>query len=165
MAKHPFFPTKGPKTKRLAEERYRALMFHHIHRDDDGLARLIRDHVPEAWHVLEMDLDVEEPKDKVTLYLDRSVAKTFRAMGAGYQARINRILATWMQMKIAELVGFEMSMTEALVKADEDADREDAPPPEMIGRHTLHEHWAYNEGRRDEAAFQERLAEMEKEGG
>lgn len=62
----------------------------------------LRDDIPEAWHTLEQDLDVEEPKVKVTLYLDRSVAKFYRAMGRGYHARINRLLATWAQMKIAE---------------------------------------------------------------
>ena len=60
----------------------------------------LRDKVPLAWHTLEHDLDVEEPKMKVTLRLDESVAKFYRAMGPGYQARISRILALWAHMKI-----------------------------------------------------------------
>ncbi|WP_299410001.1 BrnA antitoxin family protein [uncultured Roseobacter sp.] len=32
--------------------------------------------------------------------LDESVAKMFRAMGRGYQARIDRILQTWLQQQI-----------------------------------------------------------------
>jgi uncharacterized protein (DUF4415 family) len=67
---------------------------------DDELER----EAPAAWHTLEADLDVEEPKVKVTLYLDTSVARMFQAMGKGYQARINRVLGTWMQMKIAGLL-------------------------------------------------------------
>ena len=163
MAKHPYIPTKGPKTRRLAEARVKQLMFHHVNRDRDDLLKLAREQVPEAWHTLEMDIETFEPKQKVSLYLDKSVVKMFRAMGGGYQARINRILATWLQMKMADLIGLEMSMIEALVKADEDSDREETPPEEMIGRHTLHQHWAYNEGRMAEAAWRDRLAEMEAE--
>ncbi len=163
MTKHPYIPTKGPKTRRLAEARLRQLMYQHALHDREDLIRLARDEVPEAWHTLEMDIETNEPKQKISLYLDRSVVKMFRAMGGGYQARINRILATWLQMKMADLIGHEMSMIEALVKADEASDREDTPPDEMIGRHTLHEHWAYNEGRLAEAARRDRLAAMEAE--
>ena len=70
--------------------------------------------VPEAWHTLEADVDVEEPKEKVTLYLDRSVARFYRAMGKGYHARINRLLATWAQMKIAGEVELEAKLKERL---------------------------------------------------
>ncbi|MEJ2028742.1 MAG: BrnA antitoxin family protein [Maritimibacter sp.] len=59
--------------------------------------------VPAAWAVLEQDIDVEEPKVKVTIRLDESVAKYFRAMGKGYQERINRVLATYAQMQIARV--------------------------------------------------------------
>lgn len=67
----------------------------------------MREKVPLAWHTLEHDLDVEEPKIKITLRLDESVAKFYRAMGPGYQARINRILALWANMKIAEALRME----------------------------------------------------------
>ncbi|MFB0931086.1 MAG: BrnA antitoxin family protein [Ascidiaceihabitans sp.] len=55
--------------------------------------------VPDAWHIIVADLDCHAPKQKVTLYLDAPVAKAFKAMGQGYQARINRILATYLEMK------------------------------------------------------------------
>lgn len=64
----------------------------------------LRKEVPSAWATLEQDIDVEEPKVKITLRLDASVAKFFRAMGSGYQARINRVLATYAQLKIAEVL-------------------------------------------------------------
>ena len=47
------------------------------------------------------------PKTKITLRLDESVAKFFRAMGPGYQARINRILGTWAQLKIGEALEWD----------------------------------------------------------
>lgn len=89
------------KTERIAREK----LFRHLwEARADVLDTALAEAVPEAWHTLEADLDVEEPKVKVTLYLDASVARLFRAMGTGYQARINRVLATWAQMKIAGLL-------------------------------------------------------------
>ncbi|WP_417259431.1 BrnA antitoxin family protein [Celeribacter sp.] len=59
--------------------------------------------VPEAWATIEEDFEVHEPKVKITLRLDESIAKFFRAQGHGYQTRINHILGTYAQMKIAEV--------------------------------------------------------------
>jgi len=87
------------KTERLARRR---LIYHMWLADEDTLPLTrMRAEVPEAWHMIEADIDSFEPKRKVTLYLDTSVAKMFQSMGKGYQARINRILATWLQMKMA----------------------------------------------------------------
>ena len=88
-------PTRnGPKTKRIARDRLYRLMFDWSIEDDFHFLQTARRHVPEAWHVLEMDIDVEEPKQKVTLYLNRSVVRMFQQMGKGYHARINRVLET-----------------------------------------------------------------------
>jgi uncharacterized protein (DUF4415 family) len=89
------------KSERIA----RGKLFRHLwEARADVLDAALAEAVPEAWHTLEADLDVEEPKVKVTLYLDASVAAVFRGMGTGYQARINRVLATWAQMKIAGML-------------------------------------------------------------
>jgi uncharacterized protein (DUF4415 family) len=103
-------PTKPPvkpaartltRTERMAREK----LFRHLWEDrEDALSEALRESVPEAWHTIELDVDVVEDKVKVTLYLDASVAKFYRAMGNGYQARINRILGTWAQMKIGGFV-------------------------------------------------------------
>jgi len=90
--------------------------------------------VPEAWHTLEADVDVEEPKEKVTLYLDRSVARFYRAMGKGYHARINRLLATWAQMKIAGEVELEAKLKERLgwgEKVEVEEGEDTKTPPEI----------------------------------
>ena len=74
------------------------------HLKEEGLCDYhVQAQVPEAWDTLEQDIDVEEPKLKMTLLLDESVVKFYRAMGKGYQARINRILATFAQMRIAQV--------------------------------------------------------------
>lgn len=94
-----------PKTQRIAKEKLGRYL--QIARLDDELTELVRDLVPQAWHRLEHDIDVEEPKVKITLRLDRSVAKFYRAWGNGYQARINRILATYAQTRIADYLRLE----------------------------------------------------------
>lgn len=84
----------------------------------------IRNEAPDAWHMIEADLDCHAPKQKMTLYLDAPVAKAFRAMGKGYQARINRILGTWMEMKIGHVLEGERLMLEdrrrAILKAEQE---------------------------------------------
>ena len=90
------------KTERLARRR---LIYHLWLADEDILPLTeIRAEVPLAWHMIEADVDCFEAKRKVSLYLDKSVAAMFQAMGKGYQARINRILNTWLQMKMAGLM-------------------------------------------------------------
>ncbi len=89
------------KTERIARSK---LFRHLLEARGDMLDDALEGMVPDAWHTLEADLDVEEPKVKVTLYLDASVAKMFRAMGNGYHARINRVLSTWLQLKIAGML-------------------------------------------------------------
>lgn len=96
------------KTQRLARERLYRYAWE-ASRDMIDMD-LLRDQVPDAWHTLEQDIDVREKKEKVTLYLDASVARFYRAMGLGYHARINRLLATWAQMKIAEVLRTDAAM-------------------------------------------------------
>lgn len=82
----------------------------------------LRHEVPEAWATLEHDLDVQEPRVKITLRLDASVAKYYRAMGKGYQERMNRVLATYAQMKIARVM--EIDAEWAAFRAARKAGRE-----------------------------------------
>lgn len=96
-------PRRFPATKtaRLARARLERLL--EGAGDDTRLWAKVQDRVPEAWATLEEDIDCWEDKVKVTLRLDTSVARFYRAMGKGYQARMNRILATYAQMKIGEV--------------------------------------------------------------
>jgi len=125
-------PAALPMTRagRIARDR----LFRHLWEGrDDHLSEALREQAPEAWHTLEYDLDVTEPKVKLTLYLDSSTAKFYRAMGQGYQARINRILGTWAQMKIAGLIATEAHMAkrmEALVAAERARLAARTPAPE-----------------------------------
>ena len=96
--------TRLTKTERIARQR----LFQHLDRseaDSPDWTRVERE-APDAWHLILADLDVTEPKVKVTLYLDKSVAQVFRAMGPGWRARANRVLATWVAMHLGGLLQF-----------------------------------------------------------
>ena len=106
--------TRPPKPKTRARRRAEAAMYDAFSflRKTDVIERVIREEVPDEWHLLELDYDVTEKKEKVTLYLDRSVARCFKAMGKGYQERINALLRAWMQMKISEFMYTEEKLLE-----------------------------------------------------
>ena len=112
----------------------------------DDFLEAARRHVPEAWLTLEMDVDTAAPKQKLSLYLDASVVKMYRAMGRGYQARINRILETWMQMKMAEKTGLYRDLIGQL-EVDGHARLDTGEPEDIVaGGKSLAENWSYNEG-------------------
>lgn len=91
---------KGTKTERLAEQRFRRSL--RMLENDDIMDDYLDRNIPCAWATLERDIDVTEKKIKITLRLDESVVKFYRSMGNGYQARMNRILATYAQMRISQ---------------------------------------------------------------
>ena len=99
------------KQERIARERLIYYMWM-AGQDQKNLLHLFQGEIPEAWHTIDVDHDVEEPKEKVTLYLDQSVARAFRAMGKGYQMRINRILQTWLQLKIGNVLNRQQRIQE-----------------------------------------------------
>ncbi|MEO9824312.1 MAG: BrnA antitoxin family protein [Paracoccaceae bacterium] len=139
----------GPKTKRLARDRLYRLIYEQALEDDSRFLEEARRAVPDAWHFVEMDIEVHEPKVKLTLYLDQSVAKIFKAMGGGYQTRINRVLTTWVQMRIAEMNAYEMDHYQMLeaTRAELRAD----PPKDIRDKRadTLTNSWAYLQGYED----------------
>ena len=83
---------------------------------DKMIARMLAEEIPEDWHMIMHDIPTYEKKEKLTLYLDKSVAKFFKTMGNGYQARINRILATWARMVILEDMELENALRRGLSK-------------------------------------------------
>ncbi len=148
-------PAKRSKTKRLAHDRLVRLLYEASAEEDITLMEEVRRQVPDAWHLIEMDIDVIAPKEKITLYLDRAVARCFRAMGAGYQARINRILETWVQLKMAEIREVEMTMTEALRPTITQCKAPEKDNPETAMLKDLAETWAYKKGFEDGQAAEE----------
>lgn len=94
----------GPKSRRMAERRLKHLL---LDLYEEPIPYEAEQVIPETWATLEDDVDVTERKVKITLRLDESVVKFYRAMGGGYQARMNRVLQTYAQMQIAQVRWFE----------------------------------------------------------
>ncbi len=127
--------TSMTKTERIARKKLVRLMAEDA-QDLITDGESLRGQVPDAWYTLERDIDVREKKVKVTLWLDESVARFFRAMGNGYQPRINRILATWAQMRILDWLKGEEIIRErnrAILRADEEAWARGERPPSLFG--------------------------------
>ena len=152
METTPWMATKGPKSKRLATERLYRLAYIQTLESESGFEEFALRQVPEAWETLELDLDVEPQKEKVTLYLDRAVIRMFRGMGKGYQARINRVLELWLQLRISQRVQSQRTMADFYASTMEDRRRED--PKGRLEEHYewLKGHYAYEEGLRDAKA-------------
>ena len=106
-------------TSRRARLAYERMLRCVMDLDYEGLTPYydLCEQIPDAWDTLERDVDVTEKRVKVTLLLDESVAKFFRAQGQGYQARINRVLGTFAQMKIAEVRLSEKRAAKILAEA------------------------------------------------
>jgi len=71
--------------------------------EDEALALSAVAEMPEAWSSLDEDVPCREMQERITLRLDASVVRFFRAMGLGYQRRINRVLKTYAQMRIGQV--------------------------------------------------------------
>ena len=60
------------KSEKLARRR---LVYHLWLASEDRVPMYeVREEVPDAWHMIEADIDCHAPKQKVTLYLDAPVA-------------------------------------------------------------------------------------------
>ena len=121
-------PTQS-KTQLTAQEKLFRDMSYLIR--DRWIPSVTREEVPDAWHTLEHDIEVDEPKVKVTLYLDQSVARVFKGMGHGYQARINRLLSAWVQMHIGRMFEAEDRLHKRMAKdnARREAEEKGAEAP------------------------------------
>lgn len=87
--------TKSQKLNRSLSEELHA-------RIDNEFAAL---RIPSDWHEVWRDEDRRpERRTRVTLALDSDVVRFFKAMGSGYQPRINRVLRAFMHDRLAGLV-------------------------------------------------------------
>lgn len=98
-----YAPKKFSQTKTAREARRRLARQLDGADGDLALWRAVQERVPEAWAWIEEDLDLPERRERITIRLDRSVVQVFRAMGPGYQHAINRVLSTYVQMRIGEV--------------------------------------------------------------
>ncbi len=65
----------------------------------------IQKSIPKDWHEVATEADRRDVKRaRVTIALDADVVKFFKAMGSGYQPRMNRVLRAFMHMRLAKLI-------------------------------------------------------------
>ncbi|WP_375688628.1 BrnA antitoxin family protein [Pseudooceanicola sp. LIPI14-2-Ac024] len=98
------------KSERIARRNYSR---DHAFLETVSLSHDVTKRFPLEWKLLAHDLDVTERKEKVTLYVDRSVARMYRGLGQGYQGVMNRVLRVWMQAKTAEWLEVEAMIINA----------------------------------------------------
>jgi uncharacterized protein (DUF4415 family) len=60
--------------------------------------------IPPGWHKVESLAPVKPVKTKLNLALDADMVKWFRALGRGYQPRMNAVLRAYMHAVIAKEV-------------------------------------------------------------
>ena len=63
------------------------------------------DLIPPGWRSVERDAPVRPPKTKVSLSLDEDMLTWFRALGRGYQPRMNAVLRAYMLAVVAKEIG------------------------------------------------------------
>ncbi len=58
--------------------------------------------IPKAWYDIERDVPVRPRKTKLTAAFDTDLVKWYRAMGHGYQARMNAVLRAYMKAVVSK---------------------------------------------------------------
>ncbi|MEM1236514.1 MAG: BrnA antitoxin family protein [Pseudomonadota bacterium] len=103
------YPTPWRKTPDKMTEKERIAALNSV----EGLRELeydLRDALnrrgtfPGDWNHIAEGLDRDAARVKVTIRLDADVVKFFRLMGPGYQTRINRVLRSYMQARVAGIL-------------------------------------------------------------
>ena len=84
----------------------------HYHYMTDAMRRLEWDlhhhieatsRIPDEWHEIAQNR-APQPKERITMAVDRDVLKFFRSMGAGYQPRLNEVLRSYMHARLAGVI-------------------------------------------------------------
>jgi uncharacterized protein (DUF4415 family) len=108
-------PTVTERKRSKAEERYYAALLHeieglkldeelHVMEKKNHDRKLKERMIPDAWSRVEGEVPVRPRKVRVTAAFDEELVKWFRAMGLGYQARMNAVLKAYMlAMKSREI--------------------------------------------------------------
>ena len=74
--------------------------------EEEVLFTLMDQHsLPKEWHEVWQDKDRRDvARVRVTARLDADVVKFFKAMGEGYQHRMNRVLRAYMHLRLGKIV-------------------------------------------------------------
>jgi len=98
---------KLTKAERIAESELEASLHRvHMHRHEIDLntQKLFHEHFPDDWHSLEDKYPDRPKRTRITARFDEDVVKFFKRSGAGYQAKMNEVLRTYMFARLSKYV-------------------------------------------------------------
>jgi uncharacterized protein (DUF4415 family) len=86
------------------EERSFARMLDDLEEQEIAFERFKRTRslVPPGWHSVERRAEIKPKKTKLTVTLDADMVAWFRALGRGYQPRMNAVLRAYMHAVISK---------------------------------------------------------------
>ncbi|MCH8167545.1 MAG: BrnA antitoxin family protein [Proteobacteria bacterium] len=89
-----------------SEERSFARMLADLEEQEVAFDRFKRTRslVPPGWHSVESRAEIKPKKTKLTVTLDADMVAWFRALGRGYQPRMNAVLRAYMHAVISKEV-------------------------------------------------------------
>ncbi|MEL6508529.1 MAG: BrnA antitoxin family protein [Pseudomonadota bacterium] len=95
---------RDPKEMTKAERVQASYMADALHRIEREVLRAVTENegLPQSWH--EVATQPSPGKYRVTMCLDVDVVKFFKAMGPGYQTKINLLLRAWMHGRLAKVI-------------------------------------------------------------
>ncbi|WP_299131274.1 BrnA antitoxin family protein, partial [uncultured Amaricoccus sp.] len=95
--------TNDRKRTKLEERAYaRAVRELHELEEWSRQRKLREAHVPEEWYRIEREVPVRAKKARVTAAFDADLVRWYQSLGHGYQARMNRVLRTYMLLVISK---------------------------------------------------------------
>lgn len=91
-----------------AERNTKTQMMYELERLQKDLSETWLDQsLPEYWSGLDWESEVARKTTRVTIRLDADMVRWFRALGPGYQTRMNRVLRIyWMALMSGYVKGF-----------------------------------------------------------
>jgi len=98
---------KPTKAERVAEhELEEALHRLSMYRIETDMKRdaLFYEDFPRDWHAIERDYPDRPKRTRITARFDEDVGKFFKRSGAGYQAKMNEVLRTYMLARLSKYV-------------------------------------------------------------
>ena len=96
-------PTKQTRTERLSRLYMMDAMAQTEYDILHGLYTTGR--LPDEWHEIAYETGRRKALSKVTIRLETDVVKFFKALGPGYQEKINRVLASFVHARLARMIG------------------------------------------------------------
>ena len=103
--------TDAPPRRTRSQKRHIYYLTDVIQRLEFDIHRhlFLGDHIPSEWN--EIARNRKDEKTRITMRVNRRVVKFFRAMGPGYQARMNDVLTAFVEAYLSGMLELEEDVT------------------------------------------------------